>query len=181
MSLRKDRLFFVALALILVLGRLHLESEKQPTRPPHVEAYLQAFGPAARELSRETGVPAEIILAVGCLESGWGESELAKKGNNHFGIKAYSTPRYCMVTKEYIRRKPRRIKACFKAYEQAEDSFRDFSRIIAGDERYQGLFQFNRRDYEHWADGLQTSGYATDPRYARKLVRLIRKYRLDLL
>lgn len=181
MRLRKDRVFFVLFTFILILGRLHWQPEKKPVRPAHVEAYLQEFGPAARAFSKETGVPKEIILAVGCLESGWGESELAQKGNNHFGIKAGDHPRYCLVTKEYIRRRPKFVKACFKAYKEAEDSFRDFSRIISKDDRYKTLLEFGKRDYEKWALGLQTSGYATDPRYARKLVRLIRKYRLDLV
>lgn len=150
-----------------------------PERPEHVEAYIERFGPVAKKLSRDKGVPAPIILAVSCLESSWGESELASNGNNYFGIKAKAKPSYCKLTNEYVRRKRIRIKACFKAYESAEDSFHDFGRMISQEVRYQPLFQFRKSDYSKWAKGLQEQGYATDPRYAKKLIRVIEKYRLD--
>lgn len=153
---------------------------RKPQRPPHTEAYVEAYGELALALSRETGVPPAIILAVGALESGWGSSELARRGNNHFGIKAWdeSEQRCCLPTQEYYREKAHTVQACFRAYPDAGDSFRDFSYKIASSPRYAGLFEYSLSDYSAWARGLQACGYATDPHYADKLIRVVDTYRL---
>ena len=150
-------------------------------RPAHAEAYIQAFGPVASDLSRETGVPVAIILAAGGLESGWGRSELARESNNHFGIKNWEAgqPSHCLITQEFTGRQGRHEMACFRAYDSPQDSFRDYCRKLMTNPRYKPLFQYSSADYENWARGLQSCGYATDPDYARKLIRVIETYELD--
>jgi flagellum-specific peptidoglycan hydrolase FlgJ len=151
-------------------------------RPQQVEAYLRENGPAAQLVYDETGVPEVIILAVGGLESGWGSSELASKGHNYFGIKAHGTePRYCLVTTEYYDRRKTYEKACFRAYEAPGESFRDYALFLRNQPRYAGLFQIPRKDYRRWAKHLQQAGYATDPQYAAKIIRVVQEYGLDRL
>lgn len=151
-------------------------------RPAHVAAYVDQFGSLAAELGEMTGVPPAIILAVGGLESGWGSSELAREGGNHFGIKIRRSddPSYCLPTLEYIKSRRKNIRACFRAYEHPDDSFRDYALLLASTPRYQELFRFNTFDYEEWAHGLQRIGYATDPRYADKIIRVVQQYGLYL-
>jgi flagellum-specific peptidoglycan hydrolase FlgJ len=150
-------------------------------RPAHTETYVQAYGRLAVELGRQTGIPPAIILAVGGLESAWGASELARQGNNHFGIKIYDPHQdsYCLPTQEYEKKKAMTVHACFRAYPHARDSFRDFTQKLTANPRYAMLFGLPARDYESWAKGLQHCGYATDPRYARKLIKVVEAYHLD--
>jgi flagellum-specific peptidoglycan hydrolase FlgJ len=149
-------------------------------RPAPAEAYVQQFGKTAIEVGWDSGVPPAIILAVGALESGWGKSKLALEGRNHFGMKGKGTggARYCSGTREYISGKATRIKACFRAYETVEESYRDFASWLNNDRRYAALFDLSWKDYKGWAQGLQDAGYATDPAYASKLIRMVEKYHL---
>jgi flagellum-specific peptidoglycan hydrolase FlgJ len=173
-----------AAAIYLLLWVVYFYDGRQPQmeRPPHVEAYLLEFGPLAFELERQSGIPPAIPLAVAGLESGWGQSELARVGNNHFGIKAKrQDQKYCVPTSEYVKGKHRRVRACFRAYEGSHESFLDFCRVLTDDPRYNHLLSLDRADYHSWAKGLQDSGYATDPRYARKIVQVVEKYGLHEL
>lgn len=148
-------------------------------RPPEIETYVETFGPLAVQLGRETGIPHALILAVGGLESQWGKSELALDGKNYFGIKAKGEePRHCLPTQEYYRGRAHTITACFRAYDRPRESFRDFARLLSQEPRYAPLFKHEAKDVEAWAKGLQAQGYATDPRYAQKIIRVIKHYRL---
>lgn len=150
-------------------------------RPPQAEAYVQQFGEVALQVGWDMGIPPAIILAVGALESGWGKSELAREGKNHFGMKGKGTAgaRYCSGTREYYDGKATRIRACFRAYDTVEESYRDFASWLNSDNRYSGLFSLSWKDYQGWAQGLQAAGYATDPAYASKLIRMVEKYHLQ--
>lgn len=149
-------------------------------RPPQVQAYVDRFGGTAVLLGEQTGVPPAIILAVGALESGWGRSELATQGKNHFGMKGKGTAgaKYCSGTQEYVKGKALRVNACFRAYDTEEESFHDFADWLRSEQRYATLFNHSWQDYESWAHGLQEAGYATDPAYARKLIGVVEKYHL---
>lgn len=152
-----------------------------PERPAHIRAYLAEYADAAQSAAAESGVPVAIPLAVGGLESAWGSSELARVGNNHFGIKAHGRARtYCLVTTEYLRGRRYRMKDCFRAYDAPEESFSDFVQFLQSQPRYAALFRLPPHDYKGWAHGLQEYGYATDPEYASKLIRVIEKYQLDV-
>lgn len=176
----RRHLRFILLCYLVFLISFWVWPSPVYERPQQAENYVQQFGQVALEVSWDTGVPPAIILAVGALESGWGQSKLALEGKNHFGMKGKGTTgaRYCSGTQEYIKGKAHRIKACFRAYESVEESYRDFADWLHNDVRYSKLFELSRKDYEGWAQGLQDAGYATDPAYARKLIRMVEKYHL---
>ena len=130
-------------------------------------------GTAVREMYR-SGVPASITLAQGLLESRYGLSELAAKGNNHFGIKCHSDWKG-----KSMRLDDDRKGECFRVYPDADDSFRDHSDFLRYQDRYKFLFDFDIKDYKSWAYGLKKAGYATDPAYPSKLIKLIEDYDLS--
>ncbi|WP_308379093.1 glucosaminidase domain-containing protein [Parapedobacter tibetensis] len=118
------------------------------------------------------GIPASIKLAQALLESGNGNSTLAREANNHFGIKC--TPEW-PGRKTYKDDDSRND--CFRVYERVEDSFKDHSQFLLRN-RYASLFELDRDDYKGWARGLKSAGYATNPKYAELLINLIERYEL---
>jgi LysM repeat protein len=127
---------------------------------------------AVIEMQR-TGIPASITLAQGMLESDYGRSYLARKANNHFGIKCHSTWQGEKVYKDDDRRNE-----CFRSYGNVKDSYRDHSDFLVNGSRYKDLFRLSSTDYRSWAHGLKKAGYATDPDYASLLIRKIDEYGL---
>ncbi len=122
---------------------------------------------------RRTGIPASITLAQGMLESNYGRSTLATKGNNHFGIKCHNDWRG-----EKIYHDDNRRGECFRSYPTVEDSYRDHSDFLTTGSRYKDLFKLSNTDYKGWAHGLKKAGYATDPQYATLLINKIDDYGL---
>ena len=120
------------------------------------------------------GIPASITLAQGLLESGAGKSELARKSNNHFGIKADKSWNGKSVSSMDNGRLCK-----FRKYNEVCDSYEDHSKFLAGKERYAGLFRLKRTDYKGWAKGLRKAGYAEDRQYPQKLISLIERYNLQ--
>lgn len=137
------------------------------------EQYISKHKKLAVEQMRKHKIPASITLAQALLESGAGQSELTRKSNNHFGIKRGSDWRGKTVTHDDDRKGEQ-----FRAYKNAEASYEDHSRFLHK-ERYQRLFRLSILDYKGWARGLKACGYATDPRYAERLIRIIETYGLD--
>lgn len=119
------------------------------------------------------GIPASITLAQGILESGSGNSELARKANNHFGIKCHSA-----WTGKKAYHDDDRKGECFRVYPSARESYEDHSLFLKRS-RYAELFELKIDDYKRWARGLKKCGYATDPSYARRLINLIEENKLD--
>lgn len=151
-----------------------------PELPWKVSRYLGKYAYLANQLYLNTGIPRSITLAVAGLESNWGLSELALNGNNHFGIKVndWNGPTYCVTTTEWSDNfglQPQM--QCFRKYPLIARSYEDFGNFLARG-RYYPLFQYPTWDYNSWAWELQSAGYATDPGYAGKIVRLIEAYRL---
>lgn len=138
-----------------------------------VEEYVQKWSDVAREEMKLYGIPASITLAQGILESGSGDSYLARKANNHFGIKCHEDWEGKTVYRDDDRKNE-----CFRSYPDARKSFRDHSLFLVHRSRYQELFTEDRTDYKAWARGLKKAGYATDPRYHRRLIDLIERYEL---
>jgi hypothetical protein len=136
-------------------------------------SYIEKYAPLAIDEMYRTGVPASITLAQGLLESGNGLSELAVKGNNHFGIKCHNTWTGAKVYHDDDRKGE-----CFRKYDSPEESFRDHSDFLRYRDRYKFLFDYELTDYKSWAYGLKSAGYATDPKYPEKLIRLIEEYEL---
>lgn len=134
--------------------------------------YIEKYADLAVEEMYRSGVPASITLAQGLLESGYGQSELAVKGNNHFGIKCHNWN----GSKIYF--DDDRKGECFRKYDSPEESFRDHSDFLRYRDRYRFLFDLEPTDYKGWAHGLKKAGYATDPSYPQKLIRMIEDYEL---
>ncbi|MCK5825138.1 MAG: glucosaminidase domain-containing protein [Ichthyobacteriaceae bacterium] len=134
-------------------------------------AYIKRFKKVAMEEMKIYGIPASITLAQGMLESDNGKSRLAKKGNNHFGIK-------CADWKgKKIYHNDNRRGECFRSYPSAWGSFRDHSKFLKR-KRYARLFKLKKTDYKGWAHGLRKAGYATDRKYPSKLIKLIKDNKL---
>ena len=155
----KRVLIAFALALLCLCGAGAGDTTPQ-------QRYVEKYAPmAVREMLR-SGVPASITLAQGMLESGNGESKLATKGKNHFGIKCHKgwTGKSMKVDARG---------ECFRVYDSVEESYRDHSDFLRYRDRYKFLFDLDRTDYKGWAYGLKKAGYATDPSYAAKLIRYI--------
>lgn len=136
--------------------------------------YIQQYSDIAVREMKRTGVPASITLAQGILESNSGQSSLAVKANNHFGVKCHKD----WSGKKYFRDAEEKNE-CFRAYSSAEASFRDHSDFLRYQDRYKFLFSLKKTDYKGWAAGLKKAGYATDPAYPQKLIRIIEDYNLD--
>lgn len=155
--------------LCLVLTASHSPA---PEKTPQV-IYIEQFASLAVEEMYRSGIPASITLAQGLLESGYGLSELAVKGNNHFGIKCHNN-----WTGGRMYYDDDRKGECFRKYRSPEDSYRDHSDFLRYRDRYSFLFDYKITDYKSWANGLKKAGYATDPAYPRKLINLIETYKL---
>lgn len=118
-------------------------------------------------------IPASITLAQGLLESGAGRSELARRSNNHFGIKCGSSWNGPTVRHDDDARNE-----CFRAYYNPIQSYEDHSVFLSNGSRYQFLFKLKPTDYRGWAKGLKKAGYATNPSYATQLIQIIEDYEL---
>ena len=136
-------------------------------------SYIEKYAPLAVAEMQRTGVPASITLAQALVESGAGRSELAVHANNHFGLKCHEG-----WTGDTYRKDDDRAQECFRAYASAEDSYRAHSDFLRDRERYQSLFELDPTDYKAWARGLRQAGYATDRRYADKLISSIEDFQL---
>ncbi len=137
------------------------------------ENYIETYSQWAVEEMNRTGIPASITLGQGILESGSGNSRLAKEGNNHFGIKCHSD-----WTGEKIYEDDDAAQECFRKYASAYESFKDHSAFLMKHSRYASLFELESTDYKGWARGLKKAGYATNPQYADILIGLIERYKL---
>ena len=158
------------LFLILIICCLTLQAQ---TRNKQYEAYIKKYRELAVEEMKKYHIPASITLAQGLLESGAGQSALARKSNNHFGIKCGSDWYGKTVSHDDDARGE-----CFRAYKHPKDSYEDHSKFLAGRPRYASLFNLNITDYRGWARGLKKAGYATNPRYADQLIGIIELYEL---
>ena len=158
------------LCLILIISSLTLQSQ---TRNKQYEDYIKKYRELAVEEMKKYHIPASITLAQGLLESGAGQSTLARKSNNHFGIKCGSDWNGKTVSHDDDARGE-----CFRAYKHPKESYEDHSKFLAGRPRYASLFKLNITDYKGWARGLKKAGYATNPRYADQLIGIIEVYGL---
>ena len=136
------------------------------------QEYIDTYATAAMNEMKKHKIPASITLAQGILESGSGNGRLAKKANNHFGIKCHNWDG------KKIYHDDDKKGECFRKYKRAYESYRDHSEFLTSRRRYANLFQLDQYDYKAWARGLKKAGYATDPKYPNKLIHIIEKYNL---
>lgn len=164
------RFLILIFSLFLTVVLFAQPAERRITRSEYIEKYKDD---AIKEM-HHSGVPASITLAQGILESGDGNSPLALYANNHFGIKCHATwngETFIMDDDEK--------NECFRKYPTAYESFKDHSEFLTTRTRYAALFELKITDYEGWAKGLKTAGYATNPKYADLLIGLIEKHELN--
>jgi len=137
-------------------------------------AYVKRFSKIAQTEMKKFGIPASIKLAQGLLESNAGESPLSRKNNNHFGMKCFSTKckkGHCSNFSDDSH------KDFFRVYQNSWESYRAHSKMLQN-KRYRHLLDLGHSDYKAWAKGLKASGYATDKRYAEKIIHLIEDLKL---
>lgn len=163
---------------------IQVKPSKKVTNPPkisknltveqQINRYIKTYADVAQQEMRSYDIPASITLAQGILESGMGASRLATQANNHFGIKCHKAWKGKRIYHDDDKKGE-----CFRVYSDPITSYRDHSLFLTTRSRYDFLFDLKKEDYKAWAKGLKKAGYATDPKYPDKLVRLIERYRLD--
>jgi LysM repeat protein len=163
------RIGFLLAGAFFFNGLLMAQSSDRMTRREYFETYKDM---AIHEM-RRSGVPASITLAQGALESGDGNSSLAKRANNHFGIKCHND-----WTGKKVYQDDDAKNECFRKYTSAEDSYRDHSDYLKAKSRYAFLFELDITDYKGWAKGLKKAGYATSSTYAEKLIDIVEEFDL---
>lgn len=166
----KQILFISVTALLLVT--LFANSQTRLSRSEYIDLYKAI---AIQEMHR-SGIPASITMAQGCLESGNGNSKLAKRSNNHFGIKCRDDWSGARVYHH-----DDALNECFRKYRSVEESYIDHTDFLMQNSRYSFLFKLGHEDYKGWAQGLKKAGYATDPKYPQRLIKIIEDEKLYLL
>ena len=162
--------------LVILLLLLKLSATAQRVNPNIAyQQYIDKYKEIAVKKMKEYGIPASITLAQGLLESGSGISDLAVNANNHFGIKCHKE----WTGMTYIMDDDEKGE-CFRKYSNAEESFNDHSLFLTSRPRYSSLFSLAIDDYKGWAYGLKAAGYATNPRYAEMLIKIIEENELFL-
>lgn len=141
--------------------------------------YIDAYRALAITEMHLHGIPASITLAQALVESQAGRSMLARRANNHFGIKCktwWTGGKYYYADDDRDDQ-GRLMPSCFRIYDSPEESFADHSRFLVSSARYSWMLH-GELGYRDWALGLQRGGYATNPRYAEELIRVIEHFRL---
>ena len=160
------RAFAAATAILFVVS-----ADAQKRLTPH--DYIDMWGEVAVGQMVTHHIPASITLAQGILESGNGNSDLAARSNNHFGIKCHSDWDGRRTYHDDDEKGE-----CFRVYKNAAESFDDHSAFLKRS-RYAELFELDITDYKGWARGLKKCGYATNPKYAGLLIDLVERYELQ--
>jgi LysM repeat protein len=147
----------------------------------HKRQFIEAAAVAAQDSQRRLGIPASVIIAQAIHESYWGTSKLARNANNFFGIKARngegSAGTYWMDAWEVIDGEDVVVPEPFRAYNDPGESFVDHGLFFLRNSRYHGAFRYSG-DPRRFAQAIADAGYATDPDYAPKLIRIMEQYDL---
>lgn len=158
------------MSIVSIIGR----SQEKPLNPDYT-AYISKYNETAVREMLLYHIPASITLSQGLIESNCGNSPLAVKANNHFGIKCQKD-----WAGETFLFDDDAEKECFRKYNNADESYRDHSLFLITRQRYSELFNLSITDYKGWARGLSQFGYATNPNYPDILIRVIEAYKLFL-
>jgi len=174
MMIRDIRIFYL-IGLYFLCSSFDVDNPTIAT-----EAYIDQYKDLAIHEMQRSGVPASITLAQALVESQYGTSDLAVQANNHFGIKCKS---YWTGSTYYHKDDDRNkagqlIESCFRSYHSVMDSYVDHSNFLRHQPWYEELFTYKTTDYKSWAIGLKKCGYATDKRYAEKLIQKIERFGL---
>ncbi|SDD66892.1 flagellar protein FlgJ [Glycomyces harbinensis] len=157
--------------------------------PPSVprggnQGFISAHAPAAQAGDDATGVPASVTIAQAILETGWGRGALAREDHNLFGMKCFGSPGdHALGCRDYATFECSPTGGCFdidatfRAYETVADSFRDHGDLLSNWSRYDTAMD-HADDPKRFASEIQKAGYATDPKYAEKLIGIMDDYDL---
>lgn len=159
------------LLVALVLFACGASAQTRQTR----EEYIDRYKHIAIDHMERYGIPASITLAQGILESDSGNSNLALRSNNHFGIKCKTG-----WQGERVYHTDDAPDECFRKYSSVEESYEDHAEFLDQSPRYDSLFAYSSSDYRSWARGLKAAGYATAPDYAERLTKIIEDNQLFL-
>jgi len=162
------------IACISIMLCVPFRMSAQDSYADKANRYVQQYGKLAVAEQKRSGVPAAITLGQGILETEAGCSILVTGANNHFGIKCKSG-----WTGETFAHTDDAPDECFRKYKCCEDSYKDHSDYLKGSPRYASLFRLSVTDYAGWAYGLKKCGYATNPRYAQQLIKIIEDFHLQ--
>ena len=166
---RKTTLWaFFALLLCIIEANAQTRQTK--------EEYIERYKHIAIDHMERYGIPASITMAQGILESDSGNSNLARRSNNHFGIKCKKDWKG-----ERVYHTDDAPDECFRKYDSVEESYEDHANFLDQSPRYDSLFAYSTTDYRSWARGLKAAGYATAPDYAQRLTKIIEDNNLYLL
>lgn len=160
----------IIIALLCLLTGLQLSAQYTDQ---DIARYIDQYKELAILKMYQYKIPASITLAQGVFESACGTSRLARDGKNHFGIKCHKE-----WTGDTVKIDDDELQECFRKYDRVEDSYNDHSLFLTSRPRYAGLFQLNVMDYKAWARGLKAAGYATNPKYADRLIDLIERFNI---
>lgn len=166
----KNRILYCITLLLFVTARVGAQEGYTERAKKYVNQYYQL----AINEQRNSGVPAAVTLGQGILETEAGASELMTQANNHFGIKCKNG-----WDGETFLHDDDAKQECFKKYKSADESYRDHSDLLKRNPRYTSLFSIPMKDYASWAGGLKRCGYATDPQYAKRLIKIIEDFGLQ--
>jgi GR25 family glycosyltransferase involved in LPS biosynthesis len=136
--------------------------------------YITKYSSLAVKQMRQYKIPASITLAQGILESNNGNSKLAVKANNHFGIKCHGWEGKKIFEDDDKKNE------CFRKYKSPLESFKDHSIFLNKYSRYAFLFDYKITDYKSWARGLKKAGYATNKKYPELLIKIIEDNKLNI-
>lgn len=153
------------------------------------KAWFNALYQDAQKLAKDNDLFPSIMLSQAIAESAWGQSELATKANNLFGIKAdagWKGDKYTALTNEVVNGQTVQVMADFRKYSSQAESLKDYVTKIKTTKngsayRYQAAWRSNAKTYQNAAQALKDGGYATDPNYPTNLINRIVNYRLDTL
>ena len=134
--------------------------------------YIEKYSSLAVKQMHQYKIPASITLAQGILESNNGNSRLATKANNHFGIKCHGWEGKKIFADDDKKNE------CFRNYKNVLESFVDHSLFLNKYSRYEFLFDYKITDYKSWAKGLKKAGYATNNKYPELLIKIIEENKL---
>ena len=134
--------------------------------------YIEKYSSLAIIQMHQYKIPASITLAQGILESNHGNSRLATKANNHFGIKCHGWEGKKIFADDDKKNE------CFRNYKNVLESFVDHSLFLNKYSRYEFLFDYKITDYKSWAKGLKKAGYATNSKYPELLIKIIEENKL---
>ena len=168
---------------ILVLFTVFSSARPTGTIQPHVANYIEEHKFMAIDEMLLTGIPASVSMAQAIIESNAGSSKLARESNNHFGIKCKSY----WEGNEYFHPDDDRdakgniIPSCFRKYGSVQESYFDHGNFLMNSDHYKPLFNYDKTEYALWAHGLALCGYASDCKYADKIINTIELYGLHEL